>query len=150
AKVVEERTDFPFIAVSPQCPKIALQNWSDHADTLNALLDDILASYAIDPDHVYLTGMSMGGGGTWYLASQHPYRFAAIPPICSPGPRYGLLDVVCTLKDMPIWTFHGAKDDIVPISETEQLLAALRKCGGDARFTIYPEATHDSWTETYN
>ena len=79
-KIVETRRDFPFIVVSPQCPR---RGWN--ADAVNALLDEVLAKYRVDADRVYLTGLSMGGYGTWHLAAIHPERFAAIAPICGGG-----------------------------------------------------------------
>ena len=147
-KIAEEWSDFPFVAVSPQCP--ADSTWALQHDALLALLDDILARYAVDPGRVYLTGLSMGGYGTWELASAHPERFAAIAPICGGGtPFLGFPARVCTLKDVPVWAFHGAKDTVVPLGESEKMVAALRACGGNVRFTVYPEAGHDAWTETY-
>lgn len=140
-KIAEERTNFPFMAVSPQCPKN--QYWSN--ERLIPLLDEIESSYRVDPAGIYLTGMSMGGYGTWNLAIAQPKRFAAIAPVCGGGNP----GRVCVLKDTPVWVFHGAKDRIVPIYESEKMVAALKRCGGNPKFTIYPEAEHDSWTETY-
>lgn len=143
-KVVEERKDFPFITVSPQCPESTF--WPVETDALNTLLDEVIAKYPVDPDRVYLTGLSMGGYGTWTLATVSPDRFAAIAPICGGG----IPVMASQLKDVPVWAFHGAKDDVVPLSESERMVEALKACGADVRFTVYPEATHDSWTETYN
>lgn len=147
--IAEQRPDFPFIAVSPQCPSTA--NWVSYAEPVYALLNELIKTLAVDVNHIYLTGLSMGGNGTWYLASKYPERFAAIAPICGFGfPRDGFPQRVCTLKDVPVWTFHGAQDPIVPIAATEQLVQTLKACGGNVRFTIYPDAAHDSWTATYN
>ena len=148
-KVVEERDDWPFVAVSPQCP--ADSWWVGEIDALVALLDEVTARYAIDEDRIYLTGLSMGGYGTWHLAALYPQRFAAIVPICGGGvPVLGFPEKVCALKDVPVWAFHGAKDPLVRLEESERLVETLRACGGNVRFTVYPEAGHDSWTETYN
>ena len=141
-KIVETWDRFPFIAVSPQCP--ANQYWL--ADLLNELLDEIEGAHRIDTDRVYLTGISMGGYAAWQTAIEYPDRFAAIAPVCGGGNP----DEVCRIRHVPVWAFHGAKDPIVPLSESEEMVNALRKCGGDARLTVYPEAGHDSWTETYN
>jgi len=142
-KITEERSDFPFIAVSPQCPRHSW--WTAEIESLNALLDHIVESYPVDTSRVYLTGLSMGGFGTWHLAASYPERFAAIAPICGGGdPEWAP-----RLKDIPVWVFHGAKDEIVPLSESERMVEALKACGGDVRFTVYPEAGHDSWTQTY-
>ncbi|GAB4454040.1 MAG: prolyl oligopeptidase family serine peptidase [Anaerolineae bacterium] len=143
-KVVEQRPDFPFVVVSPQCPRPSW--WTAEVDALNALLDEVIATHAVDPARVYLTGLSMGGFGTWALAMAHPERFAAIAPICGGGDPHR----VTALKDVPTWAFHGAQDEVVPMSETEQMVEALRAAGGDVRATVYPDADHDSWTATYD
>jgi predicted peptidase len=140
-KLVEKNENFPFIVVSPQNP-VGI-GWD--AEALNALLDDLLAQLPIDEDRVYLTGLSRGGTGTWSFACEHPDRFAAIAPVCGRG----YPDAACRLKDVPVWVFHGAKDDIIPLSESKRMLEPLKQCGGDVKFTIYPEANHDAWTETY-
>ena len=143
-KLVEAGKDFPFILVSPQCPKESV--WTNETDILAALLDEIAAKHPVDADRVYLTGLSMGGMGTWALASAQPKRFAAIAPICGGGdPTKAPL-----IKDVPTWVFHGAKDKTVPIQKSEEMVAALKAAGGDPKFTVYPEAGHDSWTGTYN
>lgn len=134
--------DFPFIVVSPQCTGHG--RWS--SDILNSALDEIINTYRIDRNRMYLTGLSMGGFGTWALAIAYPSRFAAIAPICGGGDP----SKVCAIKDMPVWTFHGAKDDIVPLESTEVMVDALQHCGGKVLFTVYPNAGHDSWTQTYN
>lgn len=142
-RVVEERPSFPFITLSPQCPPGLW--WLELLDELWALLEKTMTDYRIDPARVYLTGMSMGGYGTWHLATAHPECFAAIAPVCGGGNPLR----VCTLRDVPVWAFHGAQDPVVPPSESEKMVNALRECGGDVRLTIYPELAHDSWTITY-
>lgn len=144
-KIVEEQPDFPFITVSPQCPEDHW--WPAEVEGLLALLDDVMVRYAVDPDRVYLTGLSMGGYGTWTLAVAAPDRFAAIAPIC--GGLYGPARMVERLKNVPVWAFHGAKDPVVPLEQSERLVKVLQEVGGQARLTVYPEAEHDSWTETY-
>jgi predicted peptidase len=143
-KIVKNRKDFPFIVVSPQCPEGDW--WTEKVEVLINLVDDIAARYKVDKKRIYLTGLSMGGYGTWALASAYPERFAAIAPICGGGSRIMSL----RLKDIPIWVFHGAKDRVVPLEESEEMVNAIRKRGGDVKFTIYPDAGHDSWTESYN
>ena len=141
-KIVKSRPDFPFIVLSPQCPKG--EWWTP--PRLNDLLDEVASKYPIDPDRLYLTGLSMGGYGSWRLACEYPGRFAAVVPICGGGdPRD-----VARITDVPIWVFHGAKDGVVPVSRSEEMVAALRKTGGRVRFTVYPDANHDSWTATYD
>lgn len=149
-RLVKDRPDFPFVVVSPQCP--SGQTWSD--ETLLALLDEILKKHKIDPGRVYLTGLSMGGYGTWSLGLKHPERFAAMAPICGGGSILpALLPSAANarrLKRLPVWAFHGAKDELVALDESERLVEALRRIGNAAKLTVYPEAGHDSWTETYN
>ena len=140
---IVERKGLPFIIVSPQCP--AGQWWTNCGDMLNALLDEVQDRYAVDPHRVYVTGLSMGGYGTWSLAIEYPGRFAAIAPICGGGSRH----LASRLKGVPVWAFHGEKDAVVPVRESAEMVDALTACGGKVKLTIYPDAAHDSWTETY-
>ncbi len=143
-KIVERRPDFPFVVLSPQCPEEA--TWWDYRLILKALLDEIVARYAIDKRRIYLTGLSMGGYGTWGMAMAYPKLFAAIAPICGGGfPEFAHL-----LKDVPVWAFHGAEDDVVKLEANQRMVDALRACGGNVRFTVYPGVGHDSWTQTYD
>jgi predicted peptidase len=136
---------FPFIVISPQCP----QNdwWSDETMQLAllALLDEVSDAYAIDEDRLYVTGLSMGGYGTWGLVARQPNRFAAIAPICGGGDPAK----AASFAHVPVWAFHGGKDSVVPVRRTQEMIEALRATGAEARLTIYPDAEHDSWTETY-
>ena len=149
-KIVRSRPDFPFIVVSPQCPEGEI--WSN--DALLALLAEVIATHRVDTNRVYLTGLSMGGYGTWSLGLQHPERFAAIAPICGGGEpiRVALSSKqrVAALKSLGVWAFHGAKDPVVKLEESERMVTALKQAGvSDLELTVYPEAQHDSWTETY-
>lgn len=140
-KIVEKKADFPFIEVSPQSPG---RGWN--VDALKGLLDEVMHDYRVDRDRVYLTGLSMGGFGTWSLAAAHPEYFAAIAPICVGGNPSD----AAKLKSLPIWVFHGAKDEVVPLDRSQQMVDALKEAGADVKFTVYPDAHHDSWTETYD
>jgi predicted peptidase len=140
-RLVARGRDLPFLLVSPQCPT---DRWWDN-DVLAALLEDVIANHPVDTDRIYLTGISMGGFGTWSLATAYPQRFAAIIPICGGGSPY-LAD---RLKSVPVWAFHGAQDEVVPLYESQRMVDAVLKSGGRARLTIYPEAAHDAWTQTY-
>ncbi len=141
AKIVETK-DLPFVIVSPQSPRMG---WN--VEALNGLLDEVLKTNRVDPDRVYLTGLSMGGFGTWAWSAAHPERFAAIAPICGGGEPI----TARRIKDIPVWVFHGAKDATVPIKRSEDMVEALKKAGAkEVKFTVYPEAGHDSWTESYN
>ena len=141
-KLVERGKQFPFILVSPQCPK---GKWWD-VGVLTALLDEIVEKHPVDEDRVYATGLSMGGFGTWMLGARTPERFAALAPICGGGdPRSA-----GRLKDLPIWVFHGGKDNVVPVKKSREMVEAITAAGGkQVKLTVYPEARHDSWTKTY-
>jgi len=141
-KLIEAGKEFPFIVVSPQCPK---NKWWDPAE-LRLFLDEIVKKYKVDQDRIYLTGLSMGGYGTWNWAAEQPGRFAALVPICGGGdPEKAKL-----YAGVPIWVFHGGKDPVVPIAQSEKMVEALKKLGSNVKFTVYPEAGHDSWVEAYN
>ncbi|MBP96518.1 phospholipase [Candidatus Poribacteria bacterium] len=144
-KIVETNPDFPFIAVSPQCPEDSW--WTSELHTINGLIEEVVEKYQVDTSRIYLTGLSMGGFGTWSLASMYPERFAAIAPVCGGGE---VRQILRSLVEMPIWTFHGQKDDVIPFSRSEEIVTALKKHGSSIKFTIYPEAGHDSWTKTYD
>src|SRR5205823_1518709 len=119
-KLIEEGKQFPFIVVSPQAPR---RGWDP--DSLNALLDDLLVKFHVDKNRVYLTGLSMGGSGTWSLAAAHPEKFAAIVPICGAGDP----DEAEKLKDLPTWIFHGAKDTDVSVRRFDEMVKALKDAG---------------------
>jgi dienelactone hydrolase len=140
-KIVETKKDLAFIVVSPQSPQ---RGWN--ADALMALVDEVASQHKVDKDRIYVTGLSMGGFGTWALAAAYPDRFAAAVPICGGGKP----DDAKRLKDLPIWAFHGAKDKTVPPERSEAMVKAIKAAGGNVKFTLYPEAGHDSWTKTYD
>jgi predicted peptidase len=140
-KIVDSDPNFPFIVVSPQAPEG--ERWE--ISKLDALLANIRQNYRIDESRIYLTGLSMGGFGTWDWAIARPGLFAAIAPVC------GRSDVskAAALKDTPIWAFHGDNDTAVDMAGSFDMVAAVRKAGGSPRLTIYPDTGHDSWTRTY-
>ena len=134
--------DNPFIIIEPQCEPG--QWW--HACAVNDLVDEVCAKYRVDKERIYLTGLSMGGFGTWAMVGEDASRFAAAVPICGRGdPREAP-----RMKDLPLWVFHGAKDPTVPVKNSLDMVEALSAIGGRVKLTIYPEAQHDSWTEAYN
>lgn len=141
-KMLDGRDDFEFIVISPQCPGDRFWVTED----LSKFLDGMEETYAIDKDRIYLTGLSMGGFGTWKWAAEEPERFAAIAPVCGGGEPI----TARRLREIPIWAFHGAKDRTVPLERSQQMIDAVKQRGGEPKFTIYPDAEHDSWTETYN
>lgn len=141
-RLIEEGKEFPFIVVSPQCPSGI--RWKTNA--LVALIDEVIKNYNVDENRIYVTGLSMGGYGTWKLANEIPERLAAVVPICGWGDSW----TICEIGDLPVWAFHGAKDNVVAPQKSQELVDALKRCNGNVQFTLYPEANHDSWTETYN
>ncbi len=141
-KLIEQGKKFPFIVVSPQAPQ-AQFGWN--ADDLYFLLQECKRIYRVDPDRIYLTGLSMGGFGTWVLAIKHPEEFAAVVPICGGGDTAD----IWKLRNMPVWCFHGAKDSTVAIARDQIMVDALKKYNPSVRFTVYPDLGHNSWTVTY-
>lgn len=129
--LVDQGNNFDFIIVSPQCPDN--KYWSSE-DWFEPLYTKLLAEYRIDINKVYLTGISMGGYGTFIVAMDYPDKFAAILPLCG-GCNDSDTTRICHLKDIPIWTFHGTADDAIPISETERIVNTLNECGGQIKFT---------------
>lgn len=156
---------FPFIVVFPQCPRSSFWAFPEMKARVLEALDDTLRAFSGDPERVYLTGNSMGGFGTWIIGAQHPERFAALVPICGGvrPPRGGKLPPNAPFRDapdralavaqaigrVPVWAFHGARDLIVPVALSREMVDALRRTGGDVRYTEYPELGHRSWDRAY-
>lgn len=148
-KCIERGDDLPFIVLSPQCP--ADSWWPDYHEAVMSLLDAVIDAHSVDHKRVYLTGLSMGGMGTWFLAQRYPARFAAIAPICGGLPWYVDMDAAAErMKAIPTWAFHGEQDDEVPIQESRMMVDALGVHGADVTFTSYPELGHNSWSVTYD
>ena len=152
-------TNGPAIVIAPQCPK-ELQwvntNWSAPSHIMPSmpstpmklallLLQDKMATLPVDPSRVYVTGVSMGGYGTWDVIQRKPDLFAAAIPICGGGDATR----APSLKNIPIWAFHGDKDTAVPVTRSRDMVAALKACGGKVQYREYPGAGHDVWTRTY-
>jgi predicted peptidase len=132
---------FDFLLLASQCPDHSA--WSP--ELVVGLIEQITSSFSIDRDRVYLTGLSMGGLGTWATAIHDPARFAAIAPLCGGGNP----EQAEQLKNMPVWAFHGDKDTVVPFRATQAMVEAVRKCGGQVAFTAYPGAGHGISEMTY-
>ena len=140
-----------FVVIAPQCP--AHETWDEQA--LLRLLEIVQRELPIDSARIYLTGMSMGAFGAWTLALRSPRQFAAVLPICGGGRLTDIAAAMATdaaaLRSMGVWAFHGAKDRVVPLEESERMVAELQRVGvADARLTVYPEAEHNSWSQTYS
>jgi predicted peptidase len=142
-KWVQSNPSFPFIVVSPQLPS-SLGDWIP-SDVV-ALVDEIICRYAVDPNRIYLTGISMGGIGTWATAIQFPDRFAAIAPVSG----WGFPDEAAVIRHIPAWVFHGADDAAAPLSRAQEMVDALLAVGGNVTFTVYPGVGHSgAWPPTY-
>lgn len=155
----EFRRKYPCYLIAPQCP--AGEWWIDvdwsgpepvrtvvMSDRLQAVVgavDQVMETHPIDPDCQYLTGLSMGGFGAWDMAMRLPDRWAALLPICGGGdPRH-----VASLINLPIWCFHGELDDVVPPEYSRTMIDAIRRAGGNPRYTELKGVGHDSWTPAY-
>lgn len=142
-KLLQTQEEFPFVVAYPQCAVSSY--WQ--VSKLNEWYEELLGKAGnIDTSRIYLTGISMGGYGTWHWTADSPEKFAAIIPIGGGGNPQDAF----RLAQLPIWAFHGAKDNIVPLSETLEMAEAVENAGGKLKLTIYPDLYHDSWTETYN
>lgn len=143
-KFLDEREEFPFIVVSPQCPKDTW--WNAHFEDLYYLIQEIKENYKVDTKRIYLTGLSMGGFGTWDLASKYPEEFAAIIPVC--GGTMNIFEIP-KLKNTAVWAFHGDEDRTVPIKRTQEVVDVLKKYNSNVNFTIYKGVGHDSHVRAY-
>ncbi len=154
------RKSHPCFLIAPQCPpgkRWVEVDWSAKAHTMPAepsepmallleLLPQLQKRYSIDPKRIYVTGLSMGGFGTWDLLARRPSLFAAAVPICGGGDEA----TAARIKDVPVWVFHGDRDGVVKVERSRNMVAALRKAGGKSKYTEYKGIGHNSWTQTYN
>jgi predicted peptidase len=141
-KIADRDPSFPFLMVSPLLP--ADQDWD--LDKLRQILAWALKSLPADPDRVILTGLSRGGHATWRWGAAEPWRFAAIVPVAGRGDPAN----ACALKAIPVWAFHGDRDDVVTPEGSFAMARAIRACGGQPRLTIYPDLGHNSWDPAYD
>ncbi len=144
-KLLANGQEIPAIVVSPQCSLDSF--WTQETAALRGLLEELQQTYRVDEDRIYVTGLSMGGFGTWDLAAEAADLFAAAAPICGGGRPLRAR----ALTNLPIWAFHGDRDQVVPLSQTIDMVSAIRRAGGhQVRLTVYPDTGHDSWTATYD
>ncbi|HOV75536.1 MAG TPA: dienelactone hydrolase family protein [Candidatus Hydrogenedentes bacterium] len=134
---------FPCLVVMPQCPKDVW--WHEVPEHIAAALEDALEAYRADPERIYLTGLSMGGFGTWIYGAAHVDTFAAFMPICGGGNPAD----AAKLAARPVWAFHGADDDTVPPEKSREMVEAVRRAGGHVQYTEYPGTGHNSWDNAY-
>jgi len=149
----------PFFLIAPQCPAgswWATIDWKTMRlsaaakpnplmDSVLALVESLMKANPVDPQRFYVTGLSMGGFGTWDVLGRAPKRIAAAMPVCGGGDP----SLAAKFKDVPIWVFHGETDPIVPVKSARDMIEALEKAGGKPKATIYPETGHDAWDGTY-
>jgi predicted peptidase len=153
------REKMPCYVVAPQCPtgkKWVEVDWSapsskfpeQASDSLGLtikLVQSMIETAAVDPNRIYITGLSMGGYGTWDAAARHPELFAAAAPICGGGDP----ETASRFKHIALWAFHGDQDQAVKVERSRQMIEALKAAGGEPKYTEYPGVGHDSWTATY-
>jgi len=156
----ESRKSYPCFLIAPQCPnekKWAEVDWSadshqrpekpsDPATLLLKLIDSLPTQLPIDTNRIYITGLSMGGYGTWDLIARKPDLFAAAVPVCGGGDEKD----ASIISKIPIWAFHGSKDTVVKPQRSTNMIEAIKKAGGNPKLTLYPEVGHNSWVNAYS
>lgn len=145
AEIRRKEKEFPAIVVFPQSQKRTWNANSDDGKRAMAILAEVEKAYKVDDKRVYLTGLSMGGFGTWSLAAAHPSKWAAIVPICGGGD----VKSASKIKDLPCWCFHGDADPTVKVDLSRNMIKAIKDAGGSPKYTEYPDVKHDSWTKAY-
>jgi predicted peptidase len=146
--IKKREKSFPFFAIFPQSQDRTWRAGSRDAKRALAILERVQKEYKIDPDQIHLTGLSMGGFGTWSLAAKYPERWATITPICG-GARGQEEKVAAAVKNLPCWDFHGDADQAVPVSMSRKMMAALWAAGAHPNYTEYPGVGHNSWDKAY-
>jgi poly(3-hydroxybutyrate) depolymerase len=148
-KTLAEQDYFPFIVLAP-LGRGGYEFWAkdEMTDSVLTLIDEVEYVLSVDADRIYLTGESAGGNGAWEIGVRHPDLFAALVSISGYyGWPVSVPDNICDLKKVPVWAFHGAEDELIPLDAEQMLVDALKACGGDVRFTVFPDIGHDLRTE---
>jgi predicted peptidase len=150
---IKKRKDFPFIVIFPQAQKSGWAADSANGEMAMSILKEVEKDFHTDPKRVYLTGLSMGGGGTWSFAAKYPERWAAMVPICGFIKRQPTADdckaIAEKIKDIPCWCFHGGADPTVPVAQSRGMMKALWDAGAHPNYTEYPGVGHNSWDQAY-
>ncbi len=133
-----------FVVIFPQKPR-GPGGFGPHEKLILDILEKTKKEYKIDEKRIYVTGLSMGGMGTWALTCKYPDLFAAAAPICGGGDP----SLAAKIKELPIWNFHGDKDTAVPIKRSQDMIDAVKAAGGNPKFTVYPGVGHNSWDKAY-
>ena len=142
SKTLKEK-DFPAIFIMPQCPSDSF--WVARVESIIGFIGQLSERYQIDTSRIYLTGLSMGGYGTWFTAMARPDLFAAIAPVCGGGMAWN-----AGVLNMPIWVFHGSCDTVVFPSQSDEMVAKLKALGKDVRYSRIDGVGHDVWENAYN
>lgn len=147
-KLLDEGLDIPFIVLMPLCPEDSF--WNDEVEALHALVEHVTESYAVDAARRVITGLSMGGYGTYEMLIRYPQLFSAAVPICGGvGSLYTRFHLE-NLKEIPLWIFHGRRDEQVPVEESLKIYQRLKDAGAQGvKLTVYEDLHHDSWSVTY-
>ncbi len=138
-----EEQDYPCRVVMPQCPADTF--WAARVESIVAFIQQLKDAYDVDEDRVYLTGLSMGGYGTWYTAMARPDLFAAIAPVCGGGMAWN-----APVLTMPVWAFHGVDDPVVSVTQSDEMVEALRRAGRNVTYTRLEGVQHNAWDYAYN
>jgi len=147
--ILQEEPSFKFIVLSPQLPT---GRWGKYIDPVDELVTHITELLLIDANHLYLTGISLGGLGAWQYALAYPDRFAALAPVggAASFSSTAVPENICDLKNLPVWIFHGEEDTLLKPEQNEAVVSALEACGGNVKFTLYPGVNHlDTFPLTY-
>lgn len=131
------------IVVMPQCHENSF--WAARVESIVKFIEQLIKEYDVDEDRVYLTGLSMGGFGTWYTAMARPDLFAAIAPVCGGGMAWN-----AEVLTMPVWAFHGSDDPVVSVNQSDEMVAKLKELGADVKYTRVEGEGHGVWERTYN
>ena len=144
SKIMTDDVDYPALFILPQCPKDSF--WVAEIQKIHSFIERVIQKYKIDKKKIYLTGLSMGGYGTWYTALRYPEMFAAIAPVCGGGMMWK-----ASVLDMPVWAFHGKEDTTVYPTETENMIKAISGAGknNDVNMTMIDGVGHNVWVYAY-
>lgn len=131
------------VVVMPQCPVNSF--WAARVESIVKFIEQVKEEYNIDENRVYLTGLSMGGYGTWYTAMARPDMFAAIAPVCGGGMAWN-----AGVLEMPVWAFHGVEDGVVSVNQTDEMVAKLKELKKDVTYSRIDKVGHNVWEKAYN
>lgn len=131
------------IVIMPQCPENTF--WAARVESIVKFIEHLIKEFNVDEDKVYLTGLSMGGYGTWFTSMARPDLFAAIAPVCGGGMAWN-----AGVLKMPIWVFHGADDTVVSSTQSDEMVSALKDNGADVIYTRLDGVGHNVWENAYN